>query len=176
MSKFQQLWPTTVSGRVLQMKTVIDYQNCRGMLQQEVELFHCSTAAPLLFLPLPRLLRNSNFQNFAACKICCQLSPSCHLKPKTGTIKPGKWSEEFAFGRSLVHWEPCVHPQHLPIIRSAAVKCDEGGPARLVVPRAAPLIAHATPPSATTAISARTGGPANHLPQHPFPDRSDGDL
>lgn len=67
-------------------------------------------------------------------------------------------------------------PPHLPIIKRAAVRWEEGGPASPVVPRAAPLIAHATPPSATTAMRARTGGPANHFPQHPLPDRSEGDL
>lgn len=67
---------------------------------------------------------------------------------------------------------------HLPIINNAAVKCDCGGPARLVAPSAAPPKAHATPPNATTAINARNGGPANanHCPQHPLPERSDGDL
>lgn len=31
-------------------------------------------------------------------------------------------------------------------------------------------------PKATTAITARSGGPANHCPQQSFPERSDGDL
>lgn len=38
-------------------------------------------------------------------------------------------------------------PFNLPIIRSAAVKCDVGGPASPVAPRAAPPNAQATPPS-----------------------------
>lgn len=65
---------------------------------------------------------------------------------------------------------------NLPIIKRAAVKCDDVGPTSPVDPKAAPLIAHATPPKATIAIRARTGGPVNHFPQHPLPDRSDGDL
>lgn len=64
----------------------------------------------------------------------------------------------------------------LPIIRSAAVKCDVGGPAKPVAPSAAPPKAHATPPNATTAMTARNGGPANHSPQQSFPERSDDDL
>lgn len=64
----------------------------------------------------------------------------------------------------------------LPIISNAAVKCELGGPAKPVAPNAAPPKAHATPPSATTAITARNGGPANHWPQHPLPERSEGDL
>ena len=43
-----------------------------------------------------------------------------------------------------------------------------------VAPSAAPPNAHATPPNATTAISALSGGPANQLLQHPFRDLSDG--
>lgn len=35
----------------------------------------------------------------------------------------------------------------LPIIRSAAVKCDVGGPAKPVAPSAAPPNAQATPPT-----------------------------
>lgn len=64
----------------------------------------------------------------------------------------------------------------IPIINKAAVKCEDGGPANPVAPRAAPPKAQATPPRATTAITARNGGPANHWPQHPLPERSDGDL
>lgn len=47
-----------------------------------------------------------------------------------------------------------------------------------MAPSAAPPKAQATPPNATTAINARNGGPANanHCPQHPLPERSDGDL
>lgn len=58
----------------------------------------------------------------------------------------------------------------------AAVRWDVGGPAKPVAPNAAPPSAHATPPNATTAMTARNGGPANHWPQHPLPERSDGDL
>lgn len=84
-------------------------------------------------------------------------------------------------------------------MRRAAVKCDDGGPAKPVAPRAAPPNAQATPPMnhkrnddekfhsivsnhkwnlprATTAMTARNGGPANHWPQQSFPGRSDGDL
>lgn len=61
-------------------------------------------------------------------------------------------------------------------MRRAAVRCEDGGPAKPVAPSAAPPRAHATPPSATTAMTARKGGPANHWPQHPLPERSDGDL
>lgn len=52
--------------------------------------------------------------------------------------------------------------KHSPIINRAAVKCDAGGPANPVAPSAAPPKAQATPPSATTAINALRGGPANH--------------
>jgi len=45
-----------------------------------------------------------------------------------------------------------------------------------VAPKAAPPRAQATPPRATTAMRARSGGPANHWPQQPFPDLSEGDL
>lgn len=51
---------------------------------------------------------------------------------------------------------------NLPIISNAAVKCEVGGPAKPVAPKAAPPNAQATPPNATTAINARSGGPANH--------------
>lgn len=70
----------------------------------------------------------------------------------------------------------CKKAGYSPIINSAAVRCEDGGPAKLVAPSAAPPRAHATPPRATTAITARNGGPANHWPQHPLPERSDGDL
>lgn len=66
--------------------------------------------------------------------------------------------------------------KYIPIMRSAAVRCEDGGPARLVAPNAAPLKAQAIPPSATTAINERSGGPGNHWPQQPFPERSEGDL
>lgn len=59
---------------------------------------------------------------------------------------------------------------------NAAVKCEVGGPANPVAPSAAPPNAHARPPNATTNITARNGGPANHWPQHPLPERSEGDL
>lgn len=45
-----------------------------------------------------------------------------------------------------------------------------------MAPNAAPPSAQAKPPSATTHITARSGGPANHCPQQPLPDLSDGDL
>lgn len=45
---------------------------------------------------------------------------------------------------------------------NAAVKCEVGGPANPVAPSAAPPNAHARPPNATTKITARNGGPANH--------------
>lgn len=89
------------------------------------------------------------------------------------TFSANNWGKT---DRDLILFNSSTCNRNLPIIKRAAVKCDDGGPARLVVPRAAPLIAHATPPRATTAMRARTGGPANHLPQHPFPDRSEGDL
>lgn len=59
---------------------------------------------------------------------------------------------------------------------NAAVKCEVGGPASPVAPSAAPPNAQARPPNATTNITARNGGPANHCPQHPLPERSEGDL
>lgn len=59
---------------------------------------------------------------------------------------------------------------------NAAVRWEAGGPAKPVAPNAAPPSAHATPPNATTAMTARNGGPANHWPQHPLPERSEGDL
>lgn len=65
---------------------------------------------------------------------------------------------------------------YLPVISKAAVKCDVGGPASPVAPRAAPPSAQAKPHRATTKMTARNGGPANHFPQQPFPDRSEGDL
>lgn len=79
---------------------------------------------------------------------------------------------------SIFDWQSIAicFPFYLPIINSAAVRCELGGPVKLVAPNATPPKAHATPPSATTAITALNGGPANHCPQHPFPERSDGDL
>lgn len=73
-------------------------------------------------------------------------------------------------------WKNVIIKKNLPIISNAAVKCEVGGPAKPVAPKAAPPNAQATPPNATTAINARSGGPANHWPQHPFPDLSEGDL
>lgn len=56
------------------------------------------------------------------------------------------------------------------------MRWELGGPASPVAPKAAPPRAQATPPRATTAIRARSGGPANHWPQQPLPDLSEGDL
>lgn len=61
-------------------------------------------------------------------------------------------------------------------MKRAPDKWGVGGPANPVIPSATPPRAHATPPNATSAIAARNGGPANHWPQHPLPDLSDGDL
>lgn len=54
--------------------------------------------------------------------------------------------------------------------------CDDGGPANPVAPSAAPPNAHPTPDRATTAMTARNGGQANHSPQQSLPERSDDEL
>ena len=65
---------------------------------------------------------------------------------------------------------------NLPVINKPAVRCDVGGPdlTSPLAARVAPPRVQATPPNATNATRNLNGGPRNHCPQQPLPERSDG--